>query len=118
MESVKTEKTFLDASSILAIDDLGSEEVWIEKWSTHVKVRGMTAGERTEYSLLMGDGGIPKDAQARMVQMCAMNETGHHLFLPEHVKQLSQKSADALEPLTGAIMRLSGMGNQEDAEKN
>jgi hypothetical protein len=118
MEAVNSDKKYLDASTILALDDLGSEDVWVEKWATHVRVRGMTAGERTEYSLLMADGKIPKDAQARMVQMCALNESGHHLFLPEHVKQLSQKSAEALEPLSEAIMKLSGMGPAEEAEKN
>jgi hypothetical protein len=118
MKAVETEKVYLDAASILTIKDLGEDEVWIEKWGTYVRVRGMTAGERTEYSLMMADGGIPKDAQARMVEMCAMDANGNRMFLPEHVAQLSQKSADALEPLTARIMELSGMSSGEVAEKN
>lgn len=119
MEAVdKPEKVYLDAESILKLSDLGEEEVYVEKWNTWIRVRGMTAGERTEYSLLMSDGEIPRDAQARLVQMCAMNEQGKHLFTTAQVAQLSQKSAEALEPIAAAIMRLSGLQSEEEAEKN
>ena len=112
-------KTFLDADSILKLKDLGERDVWVEKWQTYVRVRGMTAGERTEYSLALQETEkMPKDAQARMIQMCAMNADGNRMFQPKDIPQLSQKSAEALTPISEAIMELSGMRGDKEAEKN
>ena len=79
----------------------------------------MTAGERAEFADLFTGDSVPKDSQARMVQMCAIDGEGERLFGLEDIDALSAKSGNALQRLSRVIMRLSGMDvSLEDAEKN
>jgi hypothetical protein len=119
-----SEKVFLDAAAILAVEDLPQEDVWVEEWGTWVHMQGMTGSQRDafETSLQGKNGQIDqRNLRARLVAQCALNQqTGERLFSRKQVDALGQKSAKALTTLFMAAKDLSGFSNAEieELEKN
>lgn len=113
------DKPRLSRKAILATNDLKSEVVHVPEWGGDVEIREMTAGERAAFADLFAGDSVPTDSQARMVQMCAIDDEGERLFEESDIEALSAKSGSALQTLSQKVMELSGMDvSLEDAEKN
>ncbi|MER3438631.1 MAG: hypothetical protein C4346_14165 [Chloroflexota bacterium] len=116
------EKKRLSREEILAKDDLLSEDVWVPEWETYVRVRGLTGAERDafEQSIVETRGKNTKlnlrNARAKLVSLCCVDESGERLFRDEDVEVLGKKSAVALNRLFEVAQRLSGL-RAEDVEE-
>lgn len=120
------EPIFLSKDQIIALDDRVFENIWVERWGTFVRMKGLTAAQRDRYeaSLVKESGQGKKkvtswqleNARARLVSLCLCDESGNRMFNDNEVQILSNKAADAIEPLFDAARRLSGM-TEEDVEE-
>ena len=93
---------------ILAKDDLGSEEVYIEEWDETLNVRGLTAGEVESFGRSINDGDM-SDIMARLVVKVATNGDGSRVFEDGDIAALSGKSMEAVKKLFDAAQRISGL---------
>lgn len=118
----KEKKVFLTRDAILNADDIEKREVFIPEWNGHVIVRGMSGKERDAYeaSIVKQRGKDTqvnmKNARAKLVALCTIDETGKRLFTEADVVALSQKSAKALDRIFAVAMELSGI-SQDDLEE-
>lgn len=105
---------------------LAREEVALPTWGGTVLVREMTSGEQTQFKRLFAldaEGKLPegrKDLNARIVCLCTINDDGSRIFADTDEKLVSSLGLMAVDKLTKAIMRLSGLSEEAraDAEKN
>lgn len=112
----------LTAQQILQAEDLVTERVHVPQWGGDVFIRTMCGRERdafeasTEQSL----GGNIDNVRARLVALCAVDESGKRLFRDSDVLRLGQKSAAALDRLFAVAMRLNGLtpGDMAELTKN
>lgn len=114
----------LSREQILEVQDVKTEIVTVPEWGGDIRIRMLTAKQRDEWdgSFEVDDSGKIKpeclrNVRARLVAMCAVDESGNPLFQPGDVKKLGEKSAAALVRIHEACRRLSGM-DQEAVEKN
>jgi hypothetical protein len=107
----------LGRDAILGAADLPTERVPVPEWGGAVLVRA----ERFALDAALRDakGRIkPAEAMQRMLAMTIVDEQGALLFSEEDVAALSRKSAVVLERLFETAKRLSGIGLDEETEKN
>ena len=113
---------FLTREQILAADDLQTEEVNIPEWGGVVLVRALSGAERDalEASMVRKNGksmSVNMDNfRAKLVSMCVINESGKRIFTQADVKELSKKSASALDKIFGVAQRLSGLSGKDVGE--
>ena len=93
---------------ILAADDLGTEEVFIEEWGETLHVRGLTAGEVEQFGRDVNEGKID-DIMARLAVMVTTNGDGTRVFEDDDIEALSGKSPKAVKKLFDAAQRVSGL---------
>ena len=93
---------------ILAKDDLGSEEVYIEEWDETLTVRGLTAGEVEAFGRSINEGGMA-DIMARLAVKVTTNGDGSRVFSDDDVEALSGKNPTAVKKLFDAAQRISGL---------
>lgn len=119
----------LKKDQILAANDLTSETVDVPEWGegAQVMMRTMTAGERDEFEsgLIVkdGKGGTTqnlKNFRAKLVSICAVDETGARLFGDSDVETLAKKSSKVVNRLAEVAQKLNGIGGSqtEEAVKN
>jgi len=127
-----SEKRFFGREDILQIDDLPTEDVYVEPWGAWVRVRALTAGERDAYQNSMfevrhrGRGQPPEirykpeKASARLVALSVIDEQGNRLFTEADVEALARKNARAIDIIAAVARRLSGLDEEalEEAEGN
>lgn len=93
--------------------DIQIEMVEIPEWDVTVEVRGMSGADRALiYSALSSDGGDINAAElfAETVIATAYDpETGARIFEPGDKTALMEKSAQAVDRVAKAGLRLSGM---------
>ncbi|RBQ21623.1 hypothetical protein DP939_02620 [Spongiactinospora rosea] len=106
----------LSKDQIWQAHDITYEDVPVPEWGGEVRIRGLAGEERDafeEASLKRGRGGSRelnlKNARARLIAACAINEDGSPMFVTADVLKLGSKSAAALERLFKVAQRLSGM---------
>ena len=98
------------------------EEVPIAALGGSVKVRGMTARQRSEFekSFQTSSGKPNKRKQGqmreRMCVACCVDDDGQALFTEDDIDALGRQRADIVEPIVNVAMRLCGM-TQEDVEQ-
>jgi hypothetical protein len=115
---------------ILAYDDRPIEKVPVPEWGGMlVPIRGLTSKQRDEFEksyvmktkkgLEVDDRGL-SNVRARLVSLCAMDETGNLMFNADEADVLGAKSASALNRLYDVARRLSGLTKEdvEELEKN
>ncbi|MER3407703.1 MAG: hypothetical protein C4292_02635, partial [Nitrososphaera sp.] len=96
------EKRRLTREEILAKQDLPYEDVWVPEWDTYVRIRGLTGAERDafEQSIIETRGKNTRlnlrNARAKLVALCAVDEESNRLFTDEDAELLGKKSAVAL----------------------
>jgi hypothetical protein len=115
---------------ILAADDLGRETVAVPEWGGEVIVRQMTGAERDawEMALIWREGEEPEPARARvmsnirarLVALCAIDDSGARLFSDADAAALGRKNGDAIDRLYQAAKRLNRLTKADvaAAEKN
>ena len=88
-----------------------------------VRMRGLTGAELDAYqaSLVVQTGNGSqranlRNASAKLVVMCAIDENGDPLFEPKDMLKVSQMPAYALQRLTAAAQRLCGLTNDDMRE--
>lgn len=118
----------LTKDQIWQADDILFEDVPVPEWSppgevASVRLRGLSGAERDAVEAAMltkGKGGAHqvnlRNARARLVIACAIDEAGQPLFTQGDLLHLGQKSATALERLFQVAQRLSGM-SKDDVEE-
>lgn len=107
---------------ILGANDLPTEKIYIPEWDATVYVRTISGTERDSFeagSLIKR--GKSRDVnlanlRARLVQLCAVDETGVQIFTPDDVNSLGAKSARALDKLFAVAQRINGFTEQDIEE--
>lgn len=105
----------LTRTAILEAQDLTTEDVPVPEWGGEVRIRALTGAERDRIeSAFLGKGGqfdgkALVNFRAKLVASCAVDEAGQPLFGTADVVALGGKSAAALERVSAAAQRLSGL---------
>lgn len=116
----------LNRESILKVSDIRKELVPVPEWGGDVYVRSLTAAERDNFEAglirqLNGKQTINlQNARAKLAVMAICDETGARLFTDADMKELSSKSAGALQRVWIVAQRLSGItdSDMEELTKN
>ena len=114
--------TLLSREAILKADDYQVVDVEVPEWGGTVRLRSITAAERDrfEQSLLVQRGNKRevnmRNARAKLVVLCAVDDKGNKLFTDEDIKILSAKSAKPLDKLFEEAQKLSGL-SESDVEE-
>lgn len=112
----------LGREDILNAPDIETVTVKVPEWGGAVLVRGLTGEERDIYEQsLIRVRGKKRDvdmrnARARLVAMCVVDENGDRIFSDEDVAALGKKSSAALDRVFDVAQRLSGL-REEDMEE-
>lgn len=112
----------LNREAILKANDIEKREVYIPEWGGSVYVRGMTGRERDQFeaSIIRQRGRNTeinmKNARAKLVVMCTVDQDGNRLFTDADVAPLADKSAKALDRIFAVAQELSGI-TREDMEE-
>lgn len=112
----------LGRGDILAADDTKYELVKCPEWGGDVRIRSISGTQRDAYeqSLMQQNGSDRKmnlrNARAKLVVLCAVDEDGRNLFSAEDVNGLGRKNAAALDRLFDACRKLAGM-SESDVER-
>ncbi|MEU1736458.1 hypothetical protein [Streptosporangium sp. NPDC020145] len=113
----------LGREQILQADDLPVEDVPVPEWRGEVRLRGLTGAELDEYQaslVVQTRDGTQKanlrNATAKLVSRCAIDEDGAPLFEPKDLLKLSSKSAVALQRLFAVAQKLNGLTDDDMRE--
>ena len=118
-ETTDEKVVILSKDLIFAADDIERVYVPTPEWGGGVYVRGMTGAERDEYeqSLVRGKGRNQeinvKNARAKLVVRCAVDEQGRQLFGKDDFRRLGSKSAKALDRIYAVARDLSGVSDED-----
>lgn len=98
-------------------DDLPTEEVPVPEWGdgATVRVRGLSSQQRWDWAKAQqaatDSGGA--EPTAVMVAFGAVDENGKQLFQTQDADAIAQLRGDVVERIAKQIMRLSGIGEDE-----
>lgn len=112
----------LSRDAILSVADVQTETLHVPEWNGTVIVRGMTGSQRDAYeaSLMVGRGQNQqinvKNARAKLVVRCLVDENGKQLFSDEDVNALGAKSGAAIKRIFDVAARLSGLSDDDLTE--
>jgi hypothetical protein len=113
----------LSRDAILTAQDLTTELVNVPEWGGDVYVKSLTGSERDAFegSLLSTDAkGKNKvtytNIRAKLVAKTVCDENGVRLFTDDDIKDLSKKSAAALQRVFEVAQRLSGLSDEDVKE--
>jgi len=112
----------LSRDAILAADDREYEVVPCPEWGGEVRLRSLTGAERDAYeqSLVQTRGKSRemnlRNARAKLVALCAVDENGKRLFTDADVNALGKKNAKPLDRLFDVARRLSGL-SEDDVDR-
>jgi len=120
--SIFEKKQVLSREDILGADDIVMELVQVPEWGGDVYVKGMTGAERDNW-----EAGIVKttgkettvnmqNVRAKLCAVSICDADGKKLFTPSDIKDLSKKSAAALQRVFKVAQRLSGL-TDDDVEE-
>jgi hypothetical protein len=113
---------FLSREAILEADDTRYETVECPEWGGDVRLKSITGSKRDQYeaSLVEERGNSRKmnlrNARAKLIILCAVDETGRQLFTSEDLRQLGNKNAAPLDRLFDAARKLTGMSDDDVKE--
>ena len=113
----------LTRDAILAVQDTKTEEVSVPEWGGSVLVRGMTGRERDDFEgsmIVQAAGQTARDlrnTRAKLVAKCVIGDDGRRLFTDDDVTALGEKSAAALVRVFEVASRLSGLSDEDVAER-
>lgn len=107
----------LSKDTILAAEDLATEDVPVPEWGGTVRVRGMSGGERDAYEAsqvaMRQSGKSPElrlsNFRAKLLVRCIVDEEGKRVFADGEAAELGRKSGAVVDRLFDVARRLSGM---------
>lgn len=114
--------TFLSKEQILEKDDTEYSEVDCPEWGGKVRLKSIRGRQRDDYeqSLIIERGGSRtmnlRNARAKLIVLCAVDEAGHLLFTPDDLSALGRKNAKPLDRLFDECRRLAGL-SEDDVDK-
>lgn len=101
----------LTAAAILAADDLATEALEVPQWGGTVHVRELSLGERMQLGELAQTA--PDTVACWLVAVATTDAGGDPLFpqddLDGVVAQLKKRNTAAVNLVSGAVLRLSGL---------
>ena len=103
---------------ILEIDDIVLEDVPVPEWGGTVQIRSLTGAERDAYelSIVIIKGKKTsldmKNMRARLVAMSVVVD-GKLVFTDKDVAKLGRKSGKALDRVSSACQRVSGLESDD-----
>lgn len=102
----------LTREQILKADDRTRELVEVPEWggSVYVSVMSGTARDAWEAALLKDGKPDFEHMRAKLAAATVVNEAGKPLFTPADVKELSSRSAVALDRIVSVARRLNKLG--------
>ena len=112
----------LTRDQILDAEDRRFEDVACPEWGGHVRLRSITGTQRDAYeqSVIEQRGNDRKmnlrNARAKLIVLCAVDDTGRPLFSSEDLNALGRKNAAPIDRLFDACRKLAGM-SPEDVDK-
>lgn len=113
----------LNKAQIFDADDMQTVDVDVPEWGGTVRIKVLSGFERDKYEsslAKMVKGQMVPDmvnARARLVALCAIDESGGRLFSDTEVVRLGSKSSKALDTLFDAASKLSGINASDIEEK-
>lgn len=116
--------TYLSRDAILTVEDRKTSEVEVPEWGGTVRIRELSAAEveRMGFGVATPDGKTDlRRAEGLMVRVIAwgvIDEDGKQLFTKRDVEALGQKSHRAADRVADAIMKLTGLSEEEEETKN
>lgn len=112
----------LSRNQIVEADDVEYETVACPEWGGEVRLRSIRGTQRDAYeaSLVVEKSGSRsmnlRNARAKLVILCAIDETDALLFSAEDLNALGRKNAKPLDRLFDACKRLAGLSD-DDVDK-
>lgn len=113
---------FLTRDQIVEVEDTEYAEVDCPEWGGTVRLKSIKGRQRDEYeqSLILERGGSRqmnlRNARAKLIVLCAVDEQGRLLFTPDDLNMLGRKNAKPLDRLFDACRKLAGL-SEDDVEK-
>lgn len=112
----------LNRDDILGADDIEFVTVPCPEWGGDVRLKSIRGAQRDAYeeSIISSNGNDRKvnmrNARAKLIVLCAVDDDGRALFSADDVSALGRKNAKPLDRLFDAARKLIGMGDN-DVEK-
>lgn len=112
----------LTRDQIVDADDRKYDTVECPEWGGEVRLRSITGTQRDAYeeSVIQDNGRDRKvnlrNARAKLIILCAVDEDGRLLFTKEDLGSLGRKNAAPIDRLFDACRKLAGM-SPEDVDK-
>jgi hypothetical protein len=112
----------LTRDAILAADDRETVDVDCPEWGGTVRLRSISGRERDAYeqSCIVGKGKSRdvnmRNARAKLIVLCAVDETGGKMFSDSDLAGLGRKNARPIDRLFEAAQKLCGL-RDEDVEE-
>lgn len=110
---------FLTREQILEADDTQYETVACPEWGGDVRLRSIRGSQRDAYeqSMLEQRGSDRKvnlrNARAKLIVLCAVDETGRPLFTTDDLRALGAKNAKPIDRLFSACQKLAGLSDDD-----
>jgi hypothetical protein len=112
----------LTRDQIIAADDREFDTVDVPEWGGTVRLSSITGGQRDEYEAgLIDERGKDRrmnlrNARAKLLVLCIVDETGAPMFTREDIGRLSRKNAKPIDRLFDRCRELCGL-TQEDVDR-
>lgn len=109
----------LGRNDILGAEDRATADVECPEWGGTVRLRSITGAQRDafEQSCLIQKGRERRinmrNARAKLIIMCAVDETGGKLFSDEDLAALAKKNAKPIDRLYGEAQKLCGLSDDD-----
>jgi hypothetical protein len=113
---------FLTRDQIVDAEDVEYDVVACPEWGGDVRLRSIRGTQRDAYeqSLIVEKSGSRsmnlRNARAKLIVLCAVDERGALLFSADDLNALSRKNAKPLDRLFDACRKLAGL-SEEDVDK-
>ncbi|MEX5636535.1 hypothetical protein [Parafrankia sp. FMc2] len=114
--------TLLTRDSILTADDRKTVDVECPEWGGTVRLRSISGAQRDsfEQSCLVQKGKTRqvnmRNARAKLIILCAVDETGGRMFSDGDLSALSRKNAKPLDRLFEEAQKLCGLSDDDMGE--
>lgn len=110
---------FLTRDAIAEAEDVEYDIVPCPEWGGDVRLRSIRGTQRDAYeqSLVVEKSGSRqmnlRNARAKLIILCAVDEAGHLLFTADDLNMLGRKNAKPLDRLFDACRKLAGLSDDD-----
>jgi hypothetical protein len=113
---------FLTRDAIAEADDVEYDTVPCPEWGGDVRLKSIRGTQRDAYeqSLIVEKSGSRsmnlRNARAKLIILCAVDEAGRQLFGPDDLAMLGRKNAKPLDRLFDKCRELAGLSDNDVEE--